>query len=138
MSELTEALASLEASLKASLPTLEQIAEAAASKLLPMVDSAVKTAVANAGPIGAIGSIVADPLIDDADAYVQGLLSGIVPPTTAPPLTVDALAKKVAALTVATGASGSHALAVASASVAKLPAPVPKDAPAAPAAVATK
>lgn len=127
MSELSEALASLEKRIVAAIPTVEQVAAAAVEKLLPTIDSAVKGAISDAGPIGSMVGVVADPLIDDVDAYIQGLLTGVVPATTAPALTVDALAKKVAALTVATGATASHSLQVAASNVAKLPTPVPAE-----------
>lgn len=124
MSELTEALAGLESRLKAAIPTVEQVAEAAMQKLLPLMDTAVKGAVSDAGPIGALVSTIADPLIDDVEAYIQGLLTGAVPPTTTE-TTVQSLSKKVAALTVVTGSAGAHALAVTTAAIAKLPAPAP-------------
>jgi hypothetical protein len=125
MSELTEALAGLEQRLKAAIPTVEQVAEAAAQKLLPTIDAAVKGAVADAGPLGSVAGIVVDPLIDDFDAYVEGLLTGTVPATTAPPVTVATLTQKVAALAVATGVTSSHAYSSALATVATLPAPQP-------------
>lgn len=123
MSELTEALAALETRLIAAIPTVEAVAEAAAQKLLPTIDAAVKGAISDAGPVAALIGVVADPLIDDVEAYLIGLTTGVVPATTAP-TTVASLAKKVAALTLATGQAGSHSLTVTTAAIAKLPTPV--------------
>jgi hypothetical protein len=127
MSELTEAIAELKKDLLAAIPTVESVAQAAAAKLLPVISAAAKDAVQSSGPIGAIGSVVADPLIDDADAYILALVNGLTtpPPTTAPAPTIATLSQKIAALTVATGAAGTHALASATAAVAKMPAPAP-------------
>lgn len=87
---------------------MKELLEALGKQIAPMVDAAVKTAVAAASPIAAV---VADPVIDAIDAYVIGLLNGTAPPavtSTEDPLV--ALQKHVAALTVASGHASSTAM----------------------------
>jgi hypothetical protein len=72
-----------------------------ARDIAPMVDAAAKAAVADAAPIAAV---VADPVIDWIDAYVLSLLgTPPAPEVTVQPLTLETVAKHVAALQVATG-----------------------------------
>jgi hypothetical protein len=72
-----------------------------------MVDAAVKSAVAIASPVA---GVVAAPLIDAVDSYVQGLLTGVAPPVTSTEDPIVSLQKHVAALTVASGHATSSAM----------------------------
>jgi hypothetical protein len=102
---------------------MKELLEALGKQIAPMVDAAVKTAVAAASPVAAV---VADPVIDAIDAYVIGLLGGTEPPAvTSTEDPIVALQKHVAALTVATGHASSTAMTIAKANV-----PSVKDAPA--------
>lgn len=92
------------AALLASLKTdLLQIVE---NDILPMIVSAAKQAASTAG--GPVAALVADPVIDIVDSYVLKML-GTPAPANAQPAPTDtqsqitAIAKHVAALTVATG-----------------------------------
>jgi hypothetical protein len=90
---------------------MKELLEALGEKLAPMVDAAVKDAVAAAG--GPLVASVADPVIDAVDAYVTQLLGGAAPTITAPQdpeSRVTALEKHVAALTVASGHATSTAM----------------------------
>ena len=86
---------------------MEEMLEALAAKMLPMVDAAVKSAVAIASPVA---GVVAAPVIDAVDSYVQGLLTGIAPPVTSTEDPIVSLQKHVAALTVASGHATSSAM----------------------------
>lgn len=94
---------------------MKELLEALGKQIAPMVDAAVKTAVAAASPVAAV---VADPVIDAIDAYVIGLLTGGPPPAvTSTEDPIVALQKHVAALTVASGHATSTAMRVTKASV---------------------
>ena|SRR5271154_2168602 len=87
------------------------------------IDNAVKAAVAAFAPPGVVP--VADAVIDAVDAYIIQLQGG-TPPATVAPLTLDVLAKHVAALTVATGHGTSASMpAIKTATVSLAPAPAP-------------
>jgi len=83
---------------------LKSIGEALLKQMLPTIEAAAKSAVAAASPLAAI---IADPVIDEIDAYVISLLNGGVAPTvtapTDPASQIAQLQQHVAALTVATG-----------------------------------
>lgn len=101
----------------------EMLLKKLAADILPMIDSAVKTAVGIASPV--VG-LVASPVIDAVDSYIMRLV-GVTPPanaesaSTATDDRVTALEQHVAALTVATGHSTSQVMAI---NKALLPPPV--------------
>jgi hypothetical protein len=111
---------------------MKELLEALGAKLAPMVDAAVKDAVAVAG--GPLVASVADPVIDAVDAYVMALM-GTAPPANAVAAPTDAdsrmtaLEKHVAALTVASGHASSSAMVATKVAAVKI-APPETDAPA--------
>ena|SRR5271168_2568794 len=99
---------------------MKEMLEELGKEIIPMVDAAVKTAVAAASPVAAV---VADPVIDAVDAYVLSLLGTPLTEEAAakvPPVTLDTIAKHVAALTVATGNASSTIMGVSKAATVPL------------------
>lgn len=99
MSEMTDFLQALEAKFKAQEDNINAL-----------VETAVKAAVAQASPVGAV---IADPIIDAVDSLVMGLLGTAAPANavqapTDVPSRISALENHVAALTVATVGGAQH------------------------------
>jgi hypothetical protein len=103
-------------------PEYETLLRNLARDLAPAIENAAKAAVADASPVVAV---VADPIIDWIDAYIMGLIGTPVPAsTTVEPLTLETVAKHVAALTVATGHATSSAMPAAKLATQTAPLPV--------------
>jgi hypothetical protein len=110
---------------------MQALLAALKADVLPELIEAAKTAATDAVEAASpVAAVIAVPVIDEIDAYVQGLLGNPVPVVTAP---VDAvsqiksLQQHVAALTVATGHATSAAMptAKAIATTVKVNAPAP-------------
>jgi hypothetical protein len=100
------------AKLKADL--LADLKAALKSDIVPMMAALAKDAVGAASPVAAV---VADPVIDIVDSYVMSMLGTPAPANAVPAPTdtqsqINQIAQHVAALTVATGKSGSLSLKV--------------------------
>lgn len=103
----------------------ENLLKRLGADLLPIIADAAKAAIATASPVAAV---IADPVLDEIDAYVVQMLN---PGTAAPAVTaptdvasqIMSLQKHVAALTVATGHGSSAAMVQNKASPVAVPAP---------------
>jgi hypothetical protein len=92
---------------------MKELLEALGKQIAPMVDAAVKDAVAATG--GPLVATVADPVIDAVDSYVMSLMGTTAPANAVaapsdPDSRLTALEKHVAALTVASGHASSSAM----------------------------